>query len=70
MVPDGGDMSGISDGKTATVAEIGLTSKDIHTARQVRDAERASPGIIDRRIDEMLAARFDRPRTPDTKDRY
>ncbi len=27
----------------------------MHVARQVRDAERANPGIVDRRIDEMLA---------------
>ena len=42
VASDGGDRISISDGKTATVAEIGLTSKDIHTARQVRDAERAN----------------------------
>lgn len=35
-----------SDGEDfqATVSDIGLTHKDIHEARQIRDAEAASPG--------------------------
>jgi hypothetical protein len=40
-----------------TVADIGLTSKQIHEARQVRDAERKSPGVVRRTLDEQLKAR-------------
>lgn len=40
----------------ATVADLGLTRKDIHAARQIRDAEHADPGIIRRTLDEQLAA--------------
>ena len=29
-----------------TVAEIGLTKQIIHDARQIRDAERADPGVV------------------------
>lgn len=29
----------------ATIGEIGLSSKEIHQAREVRDAEKAAPGI-------------------------
>ena len=38
----------IPDGNTkpATIAELGLTSKAIHEARQIRDAEEADPGIV------------------------
>lgn len=32
----------------ATVADIGLTRKAIHDARQVRNAEVAEPGIVQR----------------------
>jgi hypothetical protein len=40
----------------ATVADIGLTSKQIHEAREVRDAEDADPGIVRRTLDEAIAA--------------
>lgn len=39
-----------------TVTDIGLTSKQVHEARQVRDAEEAKPGIIRKTLDECLAA--------------
>lgn len=39
-----------------TVADIGLTHKDIHEARIIRDAEHAEPGIVRRTLDEALAA--------------
>lgn len=39
-----------------TAADIGLTRKDIHEARQVRDAEAADPGIVRRVLDERLQA--------------
>jgi hypothetical protein len=38
------------------VADIGLTHKDIHEARQIRDAEQAQPGIVKRAIEERLEA--------------
>lgn len=34
-----------------TAADVGLGRKDIHEARTLRDAEQASPGIVDRVID-------------------
>lgn len=40
----------------ATAADLGLTHKDIHEARQIRDAEADDPGIIRRTIDEKLEA--------------
>lgn len=47
----------IPDGNVLpTAAEIGLTAKDIHEARQIRDAERADPGIVRRVLDERLDA--------------
>ncbi len=51
----GGDRSKIPDGNFATAAEIGLTHKDIHDARQIRDAEQADPGVIRRTLDTALA---------------
>lgn len=30
----------------ATAADVGLTYKDVHEARQIRDAEEADPGIV------------------------
>jgi hypothetical protein len=39
-----------------TVGDIGLTSKDIHEARIIRDAEQADPGIVRRTLDEKLDA--------------
>jgi hypothetical protein len=40
--------------EAVSVADIGLTHKQIHEARQIRDAEEADPGIV-RRI-QMLGA--------------
>jgi len=39
-----------------SAADLGLTRKDIHEARQIRDAEDADPGIVRRTLDERLAA--------------
>jgi hypothetical protein len=39
----------------ATSDQLGLSRKDIHEARQIRDAERADPGIVRRTLDERLA---------------
>lgn len=41
--------------ETATAADIGLSRKDIHEARQFRDAEAADPGIARRVLDERLS---------------
>lgn len=49
IVPEGND-------KPATAADLGLSRKDIHEARQIRDAEVAEPGIISRTIMERLQA--------------
>lgn len=38
-----------------SVGDIGLTAKDIHEARQIRDAEVAQPGIARRALDARLA---------------
>lgn len=47
----------IPDGKNAaTVSDIGLSSKQIHEARQIRDAEEREPGIVKRAVDERVAA--------------
>lgn len=47
-VPDG-------NGFVATTTDIGLTRKQVHEARQIRDAEEAEPGIVRRVLDEKLA---------------
>lgn len=39
-----------------TVTDIGLTSKQVHAARKVRDAEKTKPGIIRRTVEEKLQA--------------
>jgi phage N-6-adenine-methyltransferase len=38
----------------ATTAEIGLTRKQIHEARQIRDVEQADPGVIRRTLDTLI----------------
>jgi hypothetical protein len=38
------------------VADIGMTHKDIHEARIIRDAEQIDPGIVRRTLDEKLDA--------------
>lgn len=40
----------------ATAADIGLTHKDIHEARQIRDAEVADPGSYRRALDGLIAS--------------
>lgn len=45
----------LPDGNTsATVADIGLTSKEVHEARRVRDAERADPGVTQRTVQSFV----------------
>jgi len=52
-----GPGTGVLNGNAkATAADIGLTRKDIHDARMVRDAEAADPGVVRRAVDEAVAA--------------
>lgn len=37
-----------------TIADIGLTKQEISDARQVRDAERVSPGVVARTLNEIV----------------
>ena len=39
----------------ASAADIGLSHKEVHEARVIRDAEAAEPGIVRRTLDEKLA---------------
>jgi hypothetical protein len=50
IVPVGNDV------RPATAADLGLSRKDIHEARQIRDAESAHPGIVREALDAELAA--------------
>lgn len=51
-----GRPKSLPDGNTsATVADVGLTSKEIFESRQIRDAEVAEPGIARRALDARLA---------------
>lgn len=46
---------GVPAGNTLpTASDLGLTRKDIHEARQIRDAERADPGITQRTVNEIV----------------
>lgn len=40
----------------ATVADIGLTYKEIWEARAIRDAEQADPGVVRRTLDRLIEA--------------
>lgn len=40
----------------ATAADAGISRKDIHEARQIRDAEEAAPGIVKAAIEEAIEA--------------
>jgi hypothetical protein len=44
------DQNLLLDEKKVSVADIGLTHKDIHEARIIRDAEVADPGIVRRTL--------------------
>lgn len=55
-----GEVRAANTGRSASALEapnvsaIGLTHKDIHDARQIRDAEKADPGITKRTLDGMV----------------
>ena len=61
----GGDRTSIVPlGNNApTVTDLGLTRKQVHEARQVRDAEAVAPGVVRRALDERLA-QGQEPATP------
>lgn len=42
--PRGTNQFATSSSEAATVSDIGLTHKEVHEARQLRDAEQADPG--------------------------
>ena len=47
----------LGDGKMpplATVGDLGLRHDEIHEARQIRDAEKAEPGIAERALLDMV----------------
>lgn len=52
--------SGIEE--AASEADIGLTHKDIHEARVIRDAKVAEPGVVRRVLDEKLWPERNRPK--------
>jgi hypothetical protein len=52
----GNQFAKVPAGNDATAADLGLSRKDIHEARQIRDAEEAQPGIVRRTLDAMLTA--------------
>jgi hypothetical protein len=48
----------VSDGNgyvPATAADLGLSRKEVHDARLIRDAEEAEPGLVRRTLEEKLA---------------
>ncbi|MGH6979515.1 MAG: hypothetical protein ACRED4_09520 [Brevundimonas sp.] len=48
---------GVPDGNTLpTAADLGLSRKAIHEARQIRDAEEIAPGIVHRTVTQRLEA--------------
>lgn len=49
------DLVPIGNEVAPSAADIGLSRKDIHDARLIRDAERADPGLVRRTLDERLA---------------
>lgn len=61
-VQKGGNKSGRrgntipNENSIPRVDDIGLTSKQVHEARAVRDAEKAKPGVIRKVLDEQLEA--------------
>jgi hypothetical protein len=50
-----GDRSSKAEDLKPTVSDLGITHKDIHESRLIRDAEESDPGIVRRALDEKLA---------------
>jgi hypothetical protein len=55
----GGRPKTVPDGNGFTAEEAGLTRKQVHEARQMRDAIEHDPGIVRRALDQMLAERVE-----------
>ncbi|RUM95170.1 hypothetical protein EET67_24790 [Pseudaminobacter arsenicus] len=54
-----GDYGAVTSGAEvtpATAADAGLTHKDIHEARAIRDAEKVDPGVVERTLEKRLDA--------------
>lgn len=52
----GDNLPNVPDGNSKpTAADIGISRKEIHEARQIRDAEKADPGIVKKTIETQLA---------------
>lgn len=54
--PNDGSAGRFNQERPATVADIGLTRKIIHDARQTRNLEAENPGIIRQSLDALIAA--------------
>ena len=56
MQKRGGDRKSINvpveNNDSPTVQDIGLTRKQVHEARAVRDAEKENPGLVRKTIEE------------------
>jgi len=50
----GNQFASVSRGNAATSSDLDLARKDIHEARQFRNAEEAEPGAINRALDGMI----------------
>ena len=61
---NGGDRSRIPDQNSApaTLTDIGVSAKEIHEARQIRDAERKTQGIVNGTLDRLVEYGEERPR--------
>jgi hypothetical protein len=53
--PNGGGDTTVPVRNAATAADIGLSRKEVHESRIIRDAEEADPGVVRRALDEALA---------------
>jgi hypothetical protein len=54
---ESGRPKSVPNGNTyATLTDIGLTRKQVHQARQIRDAEKKKPGAIRKMLDEKVEA--------------
>lgn len=52
-----GNPNSSNSEELTSVADLGLTHKQVHEARQIRDAETAQPGIVKQTLDRALADR-------------
>ncbi|WP_205908197.1 hypothetical protein [Rhizobium wuzhouense] len=58
-ISKGGRPKTISDDKGFRLEDVGLDSQRLHAARQIRDAERAEPGFIDRVVEARIEEGLD-----------